>query len=76
MILAPEACARVFDRMYQVEGSTEAGRKGLGLGLFICRELVARMNGKIWVESALGQGAAFHITLPVYTAENKEGGAI
>ena len=50
----------VFDRLAQVKGSAEASRSGLGLGLFISRELVLRHGGRIWVESQLGHGSTFY----------------
>jgi signal transduction histidine kinase len=65
--LAPEACERVFERMHQEESATPASRRGLGLGLWICRELVARHRGRIWVESEPGRGSAFRFTLPVFS---------
>ena len=40
-------------------------KKGLGLGLAICQELVQRHDGKIWVESVVGEGADFKFTLPI-----------
>ncbi len=57
---------RIFDRLHQEQIAESRSRQGLGLGLAICRELVLRQGGRIWVESELGQGAAFHFTLPIF----------
>ncbi len=65
--ISPENCLIVFDRLAQVKSLTESARKGLGLGLFISKELVLRQGGRIWVESEPGQGATFSFTLPVFS---------
>lgn len=44
--LPPGAAERIFERLYQVSMASEAGRKGLGIGLYLCRELVQRQGGK------------------------------
>ncbi len=56
---------RVFERFYQTTGRLHKGRTGLGLGLYISRELARRHGGDIWIESEPGQGARFVVRLPV-----------
>jgi hypothetical protein len=58
----------VFDRLAQVEGPADLSRTGLGLGLFIAKELVSLHGGRIWAESQLGHGSSFCFTLPVFSA--------
>jgi PAS domain S-box-containing protein len=65
--MSAEASERVFERLYQVEQPSQASRKGLGLGLFICKELVTRQGGEIWVKSDPLGGSRFSFTLPVFS---------
>ncbi len=60
-----DALERIFEHLYQVEVPGQEGRKGLGLGLYIARDLVLRQGGTIWVESRAGHGSTFHFTLPI-----------
>ncbi len=53
----------LFQRFYRAQTGTTTD--GLGLGLYIARMLVEAHAGRIWVESELGKGSAFHITLPL-----------
>ena len=53
----------IFQKFYRIDNS----QPGTGLGLFICRKIVELYNGDIWVESQLGQGTQFYISLPRYT---------
>lgn len=55
----------IFHRFQQVDASDSRKKGGTGLGLAICRNIVEQHNGKIWVQSVLGQGSTFHITLPL-----------
>jgi signal transduction histidine kinase len=68
--MSAEASERVFERLYQVEQPSQASRKGLGLGLFICKELVTRQGGEIWVQSQSQAGSTFSFTLPVFSLNN------
>ncbi len=65
--IGPEAKALIFERLYQDPESVDNNRSGLGLGLFICREIVRLHQGRIWVASEPGQGSTFSFTLPVYS---------
>ena len=64
--IPPAEQRRIFEKFYRLDPNMTRGVGGTGLGLYICRELVRRMDGRIWVESAgLGRGATFHFELPV-----------
>ncbi|HZQ70792.1 MAG TPA: hybrid sensor histidine kinase/response regulator [Terriglobales bacterium] len=65
--IAPEARALIFERLYQDPNAVDNNRKGLGLGLFIAKELVTLHGGRIWVASEPGQGSTFSFTLPLYS---------
>ena len=56
---------RIFERYYQAGSAAETGQSGLGLGLFIAREIVTAHGGTITAESAEGAGALFTIRLPL-----------
>ena len=55
---------RIFEKFYRLDPALTRGVGGSGLGLFISRELVARMGGHITVRSEPGEGAAFVVDLP------------
>jgi two-component system phosphate regulon sensor histidine kinase PhoR len=56
---------RIFDKFYRLDPDHLRGIGGSGLGLYICRELVRSMNGRIWVDSDPGKGATFTFELPL-----------
>jgi two-component system sensor histidine kinase/response regulator len=55
---------RIFDRLYQVKAGDAATEQGVGLGLYLCRELVQLHGGQIRVESVPGKGSTFSFVLP------------
>ena len=55
---------RIFEKFYRVDPDMAGGIGGTGLGLYICRELVRRVNGRIWVEANDGRGSVFYVEIP------------
>ena len=55
----------IFERFYQVDGSARRQFGGVGLGLAIVKRIVDAHHGRVWVESELDRGSAFHVALPV-----------
>jgi signal transduction histidine kinase len=65
--IPPGERRRVFEKFYRLDPNMTRGVGGTGLGLYICRELVQRLDGRIWVEGNNGKGSTFYVELP--TAE-------
>ncbi len=63
--IAKEKQTKIFDRLYQVSDPTEKTFPGLGLGLFISKDIVERHGGKIWLTSKKGKGSTFYFSLPI-----------
>lgn len=59
----------LFTRFYRVD-DLDQNISGLGIGLFICKEVVTRHNGKIWVESQPEKGSTFWFSLPLNNSES------
>jgi PAS domain S-box-containing protein len=67
--IPPDEISHVFERFRRVRSGAAQSIPGTGLGLTIVKQIVEMHGGRIWVESAVGHGSAFHFTLPL-AAEN------
>jgi two-component system sensor histidine kinase VicK len=64
---------KIFEKFYRLDPDMTRGVGGTGLGLYICRELVRRVDGRIWVESEDGKGSTFFVEIPLEPAVNGQG---
>jgi len=65
--IPPEHQGRIFERFYQVNGSIRRRHGGMGLGLALVREVVEALGGTVGLESEVGKGSTFTVTLPVFS---------
>ena len=62
--IPPDERRRIFEKFYRLDPEMTGGIGGTGLGLYICRELVRRIDGRIWVEENGGHGSTFVVEIP------------
>ncbi len=60
-----EQQAQMFQKFFRVEGSDRTNIPGTGLGMYITKQFIEGMGGKLWFESEQGKGTTFHFTLPL-----------
>jgi PAS domain S-box-containing protein len=63
--IPPAEQDRIFEKFFRLDPNLTRGVGGTGLGLYISRELVTRMNGRIWVDSDGRTGSSFFLELPI-----------
>jgi signal transduction histidine kinase len=69
MGIAKSQQKKIFERFYRTNGKKERDIKGLGLGLYIASEIVKAHEGKLWLESKVGEGTTFFFSLPIQKKE-------
>ncbi|MEO6538388.1 MAG: PAS domain-containing protein, partial [Ferruginibacter sp.] len=62
--ISSAAQLHVFEQFYRVSGDKQSTFPGMGIGLYICAEIIKMQGGKIWLESVVGKGSTFYIWLP------------
>lgn len=65
--IPPQYLSKIFNRFFQVDGTSTRRKGGSGLGLSISRGIIEAHGGKIWAQSVIGQGSVFKFTLPLAT---------
>jgi len=55
----------IFEKFFRARNISRKDTRGSGLGLYVCKSIIERAGGKIWLESKLGKGAVFYFTLPI-----------
>jgi PAS domain S-box-containing protein len=70
--IPPSEQEHIFEKFYRLDPDMTRGIGGTGLGLYICRELVKMMRGRIWVESRDGGGSTFHVEIPLAELRRRE----
>ncbi len=69
--IPPDSLDRIFERFYRVDKARSREQGGTGLGLAIVKHIVQSHGGKVWAESDPGQGAVFHMSLPLDGARER-----
>ncbi|MCS6871317.1 MAG: GAF domain-containing sensor histidine kinase [Anaerolineae bacterium] len=69
--IPPEALSRVFERFFRAEQPNAAHARGSGLGLSLVKAVVDAHNGRVWLESAVGQGTTVYMALPISVTDRQ-----
>ena len=67
--ISADDLSHIFQKFYRADNSDTRTIGGTGLGLYLAKQRVEAMGGKIWAESAFGEGSTFYVSLPRITSE-------
>lgn len=67
--ISPDDLKHVFQKFYRADNSQTRTVGGTGLGLYLVKQRVEAMGGKVWAESSFGEGSTFYLSFPRITAE-------
>lgn len=70
--ISPEDLTHIFQKFYRVDNSDTRTIGGNGLGLYLVKQRTEAMGGKVWAESAFGEGSTFYVSLPRLTNDEYE----
>ena len=70
--ISSENIEKIFERFYQIKHNNYKKYDGTGLGLTISKSIIELLNGKIWVNSILGEGSSFYFSIPIEKKKNIE----
>ncbi|HUC87128.1 MAG TPA: ATP-binding protein [Candidatus Saccharimonadales bacterium] len=62
--IAAEDIPHLFQKFYRIDSTATRTIGGTGLGLYLCRTIIERLGGRVWIESKLGEGSSFKFSLP------------
>jgi signal transduction histidine kinase len=65
--IAKEQQDHIFETFYRAPDAESSEKRGWGLGLAICKDIVDRHAGRIWCESCKGEGSTFYVELPLHS---------
>lgn len=69
--MSEEHQQKIFEKFYRIEETSERFQ-GLGIGLYICQEIIDRHKGKIGAHSVLGEGSEFYFQIPLYSEKEEK----
>ncbi len=72
--ISPADQPRLFEKFYRIQRRGTSGERGSGLGLAIVKSIAEKHKGRIWVESQLGKGSKFYLSIPIQQTKHHQNG--